>query len=214
MALQAAAWLQRHSIRAYVEPATVQPLQQAAAAAAISAAPAAAEECSPAASECTQSSPGLMLRGSSTDTLSDMDTEAPSRSNSQLLPASVVEHRLAATSASGTSTPVYSWPCTTAAPAAARSGSGGSSSSAAHAIPDDVAAQIDFVVVLGGDGTVLWTVHCFGDRPVPPLVPFNMGSLGFLTPFGPDSMEPVLRHVLGGGFPMVLRHRMHCSIIW
>lgn len=31
-------------------------------------------------------------------------------------------------------------------------------------IPECVAQQLDLVVVLGGDGTVLWTCHIFGNR--------------------------------------------------
>jgi NAD kinase len=35
-------------------------------------------------------------------------------------------------------------------------------------------------------------------RSVPPLVPFNLGSLGFLTPFDPASLEKVLHKTLRG----------------
>ena len=80
-------------------------------------------------------------------------------------------------------------------------------------IPEAVASQLDLVVVLGGDGTVLWTCHIFGNRSVPPLVPFNLGSLGFLTPFVPTSVKGVLAKCLRGGFPIQLRHRLHCSIV-
>jgi hypothetical protein len=44
-------------------------------------------------------------------------------------------------------------------------GSGGSSLvQKSDLIPDAVAQQLDLVVVLGGDGTVLWTCHIFGNR--------------------------------------------------
>jgi NAD+ kinase len=42
--------------------------------------------------------------------------------------------------------------------------------------------KIDLVVTLGGDGTVLWAASMF-KGPVPPIVPFSLGSLGFMTPF-------------------------------
>lgn len=80
-------------------------------------------------------------------------------------------------------------------------------------LPEDVAADVDFVVVLGGDGTVIWSCHLFGARAVPPMVPFNLGSLGFLTPFQPQRLESVLSRVLKGGFPMMLRHRLQAVVM-
>jgi NAD kinase len=47
------------------------------------------------------------------------------------------------------------------------SSSNGSSSSVvavSDLIPEEVAQQLDLVLVLGGDGTVLWTCHIFGNR--------------------------------------------------
>ena len=39
-------------------------------------------------------------------------------------------------------------------------------------------------MTLGGDGTVLHLASLFtADAPLPPLVSFAMGTLGFLTPF-------------------------------
>ncbi len=50
-----------------------------------------------------------------------------------------------------------------------------------------------------GDGTLLWTCHIFGNRAVPPLLPFNMGSLGFLTPFPPEELAVRLSKAVQGG---------------
>ena len=62
-------------------------------------------------------------------------------------------------------------------------------------IPRAVADRLDWVVTLGGDGTVLWTCSILGNGPVPPLVPFAMGSLGFMTPFAMERMQKVLTKV-------------------
>eukprot|EP00887_Chlorella_sp_A99_P003321 scaffold26.g3321.t1 len=82
-------------------------------------------------------------------------------------------------------------------------------------IPRRVAQQLDLCITLGGDGTVLWTCSLFGSGPVPPIVPFAMGSLGFMTPFPIDCMDAVLGRVaaVGHGFPLMLRHRLQCRIL-
>lgn len=41
--------------------------------------------------------------------------------------------------------------------------------------------EIDFIITLGGDGTVLFASWLFQNSQVPPIVPFHVGSLGFLT---------------------------------
>jgi NAD+ kinase len=44
--------------------------------------------------------------------------------------------------------------------------------------------QVDFGITLGGDGTVLYLSAMFDeDVPLPPVICFAMGTLGFLTPF-------------------------------
>jgi NAD kinase len=43
-------------------------------------------------------------------------------------------------------------------------GQGGAMVQDSDLIPECVAQQLDLVVVLGGDGTVLWTCHIFGNR--------------------------------------------------
>ncbi|KAL6564767.1 NAD kinase 1 [Orobanche minor] len=73
--------------------------------------------------------------------------------------------------------------------------------------------KIDLVVTLGGDGTVLWAASMF-KGPVPPLVAFSLGSLGFMTP-KPDSehYREYLNSILHGPISITLRHRLQCHII-
>lgn len=57
-------------------------------------------------------------------------------------------------------------------------------------------ADVDFCVTLGGDGTVLHLTSLFTeDVPLPPLVSFAMGTLGFLTPFDVAQYQSCLTQV-------------------
>ena len=40
---------------------------------------------------------------------------------------------------------------------------------------------MNLCVIIGGDGTLLWAAGIFGYGPMPPVVAFNLGSLGFLV---------------------------------
>ncbi|KFM28585.1 putative NAD kinase 1 [Auxenochlorella protothecoides] len=81
-------------------------------------------------------------------------------------------------------------------------------------LPARVASAIDLVVTLGGDGTLLWACSLFGDAPVPPIVAFAMGSLGFMTPFPAARLCTVLSRVASTahGFPIMLRHRLQVGL--
>ena len=72
--------------------------------------------------------------------------------------------------------------------------------------------RVDFVVCLGGDGTILWAAGLFA-RGVPPVISYAMGSLGFLTPFVVEDHHRSLRMVLNGEFQVTLRARLACRII-
>ncbi|KAI8923944.1 ATP-NAD kinase-like domain-containing protein [Entophlyctis helioformis] len=74
--------------------------------------------------------------------------------------------------------------------------------------------EIDFVITFGGDGTVLFAAWLFQYR-VPPIIPFNLGSLGFLTVFDHDTFTGSLEHLLEGsdaGMRMNFRMRFACTI--
>lgn len=39
----------------------------------------------------------------------------------------------------------------------------------------------DLCIVIGGDGTTLWTHHLFEDKKKPPFLNFNLGTLGYMS---------------------------------
>ncbi|XP_028804846.1 NAD(H) kinase 1 isoform X1 [Neltuma alba] len=72
--------------------------------------------------------------------------------------------------------------------------------------------KVDLVITLGGDGTVLWAASMF-KGPVPPVVPFSLGSLGFMTPFHSEHYREYLESILKGPISITLRHRLLCHVI-
>merc|ERR1719357_851370 len=77
---------------------------------------------------------------------------------------------------------------------------------------DDLSDKIDFIVCLGGDGTLLYASSLF-QQSVPPVMSFHMGSLGFLTPFEIDNFEQQITHVLEGHAALTLRSRLRCIVL-
>ncbi|KAF8518745.1 ATP-NAD kinase-like domain-containing protein [Gautieria morchelliformis] len=69
----------------------------------------------------------------------------------------------------------------------------------------------DFVVTLGGDGTVLFTSWLF-QRIVPPVLPFALGSLGFLTNFDFADHQAVMDSAIECGIRVNLRMRFTCTV--
>jgi NAD+ kinase len=63
-------------------------------------------------------------------------------------------------------------------------------------LPEDV----EFIVVMGGDGTILSVARHYGGKGVP-IFGVNMGGLGFLTEISSDELYPCMaEHVLTGKF--------------
>jgi NAD+ kinase len=70
----------------------------------------------------------------------------------------------------------------------------------------------DFVVTLGGDGTVLYASWLF-QRVVPPVLSFALGSLGFLTKFDFNQYEDTLTRAFRDGVTISLRLRFEGTIM-
>ena len=77
---------------------------------------------------------------------------------------------------------------------------------------NNLAALVDFAVTVGGDGTVLWTSSLF-NGPCPPLLAFNMGTLGFMTPNTPNEHEETLRAFTSRAVQLNLRRRLACRVV-
>ncbi|KIW21443.1 hypothetical protein PV08_02023 [Exophiala spinifera] len=70
----------------------------------------------------------------------------------------------------------------------------------------------DFVITLGGDGTVLYASWLF-QRVVPPVLSFALGSLGFLTKFDFDSYQTTLSQAIKDGVTISLRLRFEGTVM-
>lgn len=64
---------------------------------------------------------------------------------------------------------------------------------------------------LGGDGTVLFCSWLF-QRIVPPVLPFALGSLGFLTNFDFENYKSVMQNSLDDGIRVNLRMRFTATV--
>ncbi|CEP03873.1 hypothetical protein PBRA_003480, partial [Plasmodiophora brassicae] len=79
----------------------------------------------------------------------------------------------------------------------------------------DRLADVDLVVCLGGDGTLLHVSSLFQGQCCPPVVAFAMGTLGFLTPMNIADARCQLTRVLGANAAEVfttLRMRLWCDV--
>ena len=70
----------------------------------------------------------------------------------------------------------------------------------------------DFVVTLGGDGTVLYASWLF-QRVVPPVLSFALGSLGVLTKFDFNDYESTLTQAFREGVTISLRLRFEGTVM-
>lgn len=70
----------------------------------------------------------------------------------------------------------------------------------------------DFVIVLGGDGTILSVARLIGSREVP-ILGVNLGGLGFLTEITIDEVIPTLETVLRNEFAVSRRLTLTASVL-
>jgi len=89
----------------------------------------------------------------------------------------------------------------------------------AAALPDSskgqprsaVADASQLLLVLGGDGTILTAARLAAPRRIP-ILPINMGSLGFLTGFTLEELYPALEETLAGRFSISQRAMLQAEL--
>jgi NAD+ kinase len=74
-----------------------------------------------------------------------------------------------------------------------------------------IEARPDFVIVLGGDGTLLSTARQVARAGIP-ILGVNLGSLGFLTEVKQEEIEQALADVDAGRCDLSLRPMLHCQV--
>uniref|UniRef100_UPI0037E84CDF NAD kinase isoform X2 n=1 Tax=Semicossyphus pulcher TaxID=241346 RepID=UPI0037E84CDF len=77
---------------------------------------------------------------------------------------------------------------------------------------DDISNRVDFIICLGGDGTLLYASSLFQES-VPPVMAFHLGSLGFLTPFKFDTYQSQVTQIIEGNAAIVLRSRLKVQVL-
>jgi NAD+ kinase len=75
---------------------------------------------------------------------------------------------------------------------------------------EELPSQVDLVVVLGGDGTLLSVTR--GPINGTPILGINMGTLGFLTEHPAESLFPMLHAAIEGRAAMVRRERLLVTV--
>ncbi len=76
---------------------------------------------------------------------------------------------------------------------------------------DMASRQLEFVIVLGGDGTLLSAARAVASAGIP-IVGVNLGALGFLTEIPLDELYPTLESIIKGSCGLDIRSMVHCEV--
>ena len=77
--------------------------------------------------------------------------------------------------------------------------------------PSEIYNNADYVIVLGGDGTILQRASVCAKRRIP-VLGINLGKIGFMTEIELDDMEAAIKKLLDGDFVIEKRMMMKAEI--
>jgi NAD+ kinase len=75
---------------------------------------------------------------------------------------------------------------------------------------DDIVNKVDFLISVGGDGSLLDTIHLVRDSNIP-IFGINIGKLGFLSSIGTDEIEKSIACLLSGNYKISERTLLNTS---
>ncbi len=73
------------------------------------------------------------------------------------------------------------------------------------------ARKLEFVIVLGGDGTLLSAARAVAKAGIP-ILGINLGALGFLTEVPLEELYPTLESIQNGSCTIHQRSMVHCEV--
>lgn len=78
-------------------------------------------------------------------------------------------------------------------------------------IPEDIPLDVDCMIVLGGDGTVLQAARETKKLHIP-IIGVNLGTLGYMTEIEPDNLEEALDRLIDGDYEQESRMMLNGRI--
>lgn len=78
--------------------------------------------------------------------------------------------------------------------------------------PEGLAENVDLILVLGGDGTMIATARLMGDAEVP-VLGVNYGGLGYLAEFRIEELYSALESILSGNYRLDQRVMLDVSLV-
>jgi len=77
--------------------------------------------------------------------------------------------------------------------------------------------EIELLITIGGDGTILWTVNYFQNRAMPPMFTIDRGTLGYMCNFSMKTYKETIKTLLAkiksrASIPIERKLRIGCEI--
>jgi NAD+ kinase len=72
----------------------------------------------------------------------------------------------------------------------------------------ELEGQVDFLISIGGDGTILEALSLVGDSGIP-VAGINMGRLGFLSVISKEQISPAVEAIINGHYKLEARSLLH-----